>query len=569
MAPRRHQIENQKAAREVLKGVSPIRRVVNLVTPGGGKSAIPPIYAATLIPAMADRICWVVPRDSLRVQAEQAFGAQWLREWLDAMRQVRAAANGVDPSRGSHGYVTTYQAVSANPELHRMEFERFRYILVLDEVHHVEEGGSWHRALQPLVDSAVLVVLLTGTVERGDAGRVPFLDYRETSSGEVPDLSSAPERKIITYSRTDALAEQAILPITFKHLDFGGSWRSADGELRSVESFDAIGMDESSDAVHAALSTDYANDLLDKCAREWKAYSSTRPLGASQLLVVAHSQSAAKRHLERLREVHRLKADVAVSDDGAEAQKRIAAFRARRLDCLVTVGMAYEGLDVPGITHLACLTHIRSKPWVEQMFGRLVRVDRESGLPWSAQQVFAYVPDDPVMREVIEQIRSEQVSVLRREVEESGEAGEGETPKEERRDIIPLSGSMSGERESLLDGEAVSREETERLQAAMEAAGVAGRISVGEFRRAMLLAQAGAPVRRREIQAPTASLIESKSRQWIEATARKHDIAMKWAFGSTNRMLIKHFGKPRDEMTNEELGEVIAYLNRMVEGPRA
>lgn len=568
MAPRRHQIVNRKIALGILDG-EPVRKVVNLVTPGGGKSAIPPIYAATLIPAVADRICWVVPRNSLQVQAEQAFSAQWLREWLDAMRQVRAAGNSPDPSRGTHGYVTTYQAVSAAPDLHLMEFERFRYILVLDEVHHVEEGGSWHRALQPLVDAAVLVVLLTGTVERGDAGRVPFLDYREGGGGELPDLASTPDRKVITYSRTDALAEQAILPITFKHLDFGGSWRSAEGELRSVESFDSVGRDESSDAVHAALSTDYANDLLDKCASDWKAYASTRPLGTCQLLVVAHSQAAAKRHLERLRSGHGLKADVAVSDDGAEAQKRIASFRARRLDCLVTVGMAYEGLDVPGITHLACLTHIRSKPWIEQMFGRLVRVDRGSGLSWAAQQVFAYVPDDPVMREVIEQIRTEQVSALRREREDVGEAGEGEAPKEERKDIVPLSGAMSGERESQLDGEEVSREETERLQEAMEGAGVAGRISVAQFRLAMRLAQSGVPARKREIRPPTPSEDEAKSRQWIEATARKNDLAMGWKFGATNRLLIQEFGKPRDEMTTEELGRVIGFLNRMVEGARA
>ena len=34
---------------------------------------------------------------------------------------------------------------------------------------------------------------------------------------------------------------------------------------------------------------------------------------------------------------------------------------------LVTVAMAYEGLDAPEVAVVAALTHIRSLPWLEQM----------------------------------------------------------------------------------------------------------------------------------------------------------------------------------------------------------
>jgi hypothetical protein len=50
---------------------------------------------------------------------------------------VRAAANEVDPSRGLAGYVTTYQAVAAAPDLHLAEFQRHRTLLVVDELHHL------------------------------------------------------------------------------------------------------------------------------------------------------------------------------------------------------------------------------------------------------------------------------------------------------------------------------------------------------------------------------------------------------------------------------------------------
>ena len=33
----------------------------------------------------------------------------------------------------------------------------------------------------------------------------------------------------------------------------------------------------------------------------------------------------------------------------------------------MTVAMAYEGLDAPEVAVVAALTHIRSRPWLEQM----------------------------------------------------------------------------------------------------------------------------------------------------------------------------------------------------------
>ena len=44
--------------------------ILAAVTPGGGKSLLPVIAAARLIGiGRVERICWVVPRDSLRLQA--------------------------------------------------------------------------------------------------------------------------------------------------------------------------------------------------------------------------------------------------------------------------------------------------------------------------------------------------------------------------------------------------------------------------------------------------------------------------------------------------------------------
>ena len=57
--------------------------------------------------------------------------------------------------------------------------------------------------------------------------------------------------------------------------------------------------------------------------------------------------------------------------------------------------MAYEGLDAPEVAVVAALTHIRSRPWLEQMIARATRVDPNAG-PYEGQQALVFHPDDPL-----------------------------------------------------------------------------------------------------------------------------------------------------------------------------
>ena len=122
------------------------------------------------------------------------------------------------------------------------------------------------------------------------------------------------------------------------------------------------------------LSTGYAEQLLTKCVDNWKSHKKNNH--RSKLLVLAPSITTATQYLEWLQKLG-IKALKATSDESKEAQAAIKRFKkhynygdAKAVDALVTVAMAYEGLDVPAITHVACLTNIRSKPWLEQSSGR-------------------------------------------------------------------------------------------------------------------------------------------------------------------------------------------------------
>src|SRR3954454_15553691 len=128
-----------------------ITDVLAAVTPGGGKSLLPVITGSQLIRAgVVERVCWVVPRDRLRLQAEEAFADPYWRTALNHNLTVRAADNEPDPSRSLAGYVTTHQAIAAAPALHWGEIRRRRTLLVMDELHHPtlsEPAGSEHHAL--------------------------------------------------------------------------------------------------------------------------------------------------------------------------------------------------------------------------------------------------------------------------------------------------------------------------------------------------------------------------------------------------------------------------------------
>jgi len=92
--------------------------------------------------------------------------------------------------------------------------------------------------------------------------------------------------------------------------------------------------------------------------------------------------------------------------------KRFKRHDQEKVDVLVTVAMAYEGLDVPAITHIACLTHIRSRPWIEQMVARACRVDHAAG-PYERLYGYVFCPDDPLLHHCIRKIQQEQRPFLK------------------------------------------------------------------------------------------------------------------------------------------------------------
>ena len=270
--------------------------ILAAVTPGGGKSLLPVIAAARLIEAgKVERICWVVPRDSLRLQAEEAFadpvwrsrarplsfrsrgrqragpqpGPGRVRHHLPGHRGRTGPAPGrtpppSHPARGGRG------ASSAHPRRVRAGCA----ILSGQAPAPSEDASAWSRALLPLLESAALRLLLSGTLERADGRRILWLPYRtgpEAGTQEV-DLE-APGWAVIGYSRAQAVAERAVLPVTFGALDGEASWLQAgrtateDVRLGPHRLSGPYPTETTRPALFTALRTGFARELLQEAFR--------------------------------------------------------------------------------------------------------------------------------------------------------------------------------------------------------------------------------------------------------------------------------------------------------------
>lgn len=404
MTLRRHQADLAAVADGIAQG-SGVRDIFAAVTPGGGKSALPGILADRLIGPVVDRILWVVPRNSLRDQGERDF-PDWSRY------RIRSAGNEVDPCRGTAGYVTTYQAIASDPARHLETVSASRWAVILDEPHHVLEGGAWHRALDSVLQRASVRLFMSGTFSRGDGAPIAHLQY---DGAGRPLFDRIPHTAAVRYSRTDALRESAIVPIRFSYLDGRAEWEDETGARQEAEISSG---DYTAQALFTALRTDYAYELLDEATTAWRGYRrDVYPAG--KFLVVAHDIDQAKLYQAHL---HRRGVDalIATSEDDARARDAIARFKglsAPATDALVTVAMAYEGLSVPAISHVACLTHIRSVPWLEQCFARANRT------ALGKREGFIYGPKDVRFLSAIRAIEAEQVLALNDQAEREDKQG--------------------------------------------------------------------------------------------------------------------------------------------------
>ncbi len=412
MKPRKHQSDAVEIANRIVEGTFSKRVVQAHVTPGGGKTKMASDFARTLLRGgVVARVLWVAPRDNLRGQIARDFAADG-QYALRPVKSDRWPSAGQTSMTGEVGVVTTYQSLAANADYAMKWARKARVLVIFDELHHLAHDGladansgeraGWTTAARQLAGGAAIVLGMSGTLTRNHGGKVALVEY-DANGTPIVDIN---------YTRRDALAEGAVLPIQFKRIDGLASYEHLSRD-HVVEISKAHGKARGRALKTAfAEGSEYRDSAVLGALKEWKAYR-THTGHMSRAIVVADTQSSARHYAALVRREMSLDVTLAISDEDNSA-RRINKFREHPEEShvLVTVGMAHEGLDVPDCTHLVCLTRIRTQPWLEQAFARVTRVDRACRLSYDEQRAFIYAPDDPAMSAVITNLNAEQQSAV-------------------------------------------------------------------------------------------------------------------------------------------------------------
>ena len=154
------------------------RDFLAVATPGAGKTTFALALAADLLGRrVVERVTVVAPTEHLKVQwAEAAARAGIPLDPAYSAGKGKTASDFV-------GIALTYAGVAVNPLALRIRTERFKTLVILDEVHHAGDAMSWGEGVLEAFAPATRRLSLTGTPFRSDVNPIPFVTYAPGADG--------------------------------------------------------------------------------------------------------------------------------------------------------------------------------------------------------------------------------------------------------------------------------------------------------------------------------------------------------------------------------------------------
>ena len=379
------------------------RDFLAVATPGAGKTTFALSVAAELLSRrVVDRITVVAPTEHLKTQ------------WADAAAR---AGIPIDPSyagrkgRTSQDYVgvaVTYAGVAVNPLAHRVRTERFKTLVILDEVHHAGDALSWGEAVREAFEPAQRRLALTGTPFRSDINPIPFVSYAPDADGVSRSVAD------YTYGYAHALADHVVRPVLFMAYSGEMQWRTRAGDEVAARLGEPLTKDLTAQALRTAL--DPAGSWMPSvlAAADMRLTEVRRHVPDAGGLVIASDQESARAYAGLLATISGKKPTLVLSDEKA-ASKRIAAFSGNGDRWMVAVRMVSEGVDVPRLAVGVYATTTATPLYFAQAVGRFVRARRRG------ETASVFLPSVPNLLGFATEMELERDHVLRRKVSDDGD----------------------------------------------------------------------------------------------------------------------------------------------------
>ena len=374
-----------------------------VATPGAGKTTFALTVAAELLSRrVVDRVTVVAPTEHLKTQ------------WAEAAAR---AGIPIDPSysgkkgKTSQDYVgvaVTYAGVAVNPLAHRIRTERFKTLVILDEVHHAGDAMSWGDAVREAFDPAQRRLSLTGTPFRSDINPIPFVSYAPDVDGVGRSLAD------YTYGYAQALADHVVRPVLFMAYSGEMSWRTRAGDEIAARLGEPLTKDLTAQALRTALDPSGAWMPSVLAAADKRLTEVRRHVPDAGAMVIASDQDSARAYAALLTTITGEKPTVVLSDEKA-ASKRIAAFSEGAQRWMVAVRMVSEGVDVPRLAVGVYATRTATPLFFAQAVGRFVRARRRG------ETASVFLPSVPNLLGFASEMEVERDHVLKRKVNDEGD----------------------------------------------------------------------------------------------------------------------------------------------------
>ena len=337
------------------------RDYLAVATPGAGKTTFALTVAAELLGRrVVDRVVVVAPTEHLKLQwAEAAARAGLPIDPYYSAGKGRISSDYV-------GVAVTYAGVGVNPLAMRIRTERFRTLVILDEIHHAGDALSWGEGVREAFEPAVRRLALTGTPFRSDMNPIPFVAYAPGPDGVPRSVAD------YTYGYAQALADHVVRPVLFLAYSGEMQWRTRAGDEVAASLGEPLTKDLTAQALRTAL--DPAGSWIPSVlqAADRRLSEVRRHVPDAGGLVIASDQDSARAYAKLLRQITGEAATVVLSDEKA-ASKRISEFSEADSRWLVAVRMVSEGVDVPRLAVGVYATTTSTPLFFAQAVGRFVR----------------------------------------------------------------------------------------------------------------------------------------------------------------------------------------------------
>ncbi|MFC7505924.1 DEAD/DEAH box helicase [Nocardioides sp. GCM10030258] len=379
------------------------RDYLAVATPGAGKTTFALTVAAELLGRrIVDRLIIVAPTEHLKLQwAEAAARAGLPIDPTYSAGKGKIASDYV-------GVAVTYAGVGVNPLAMRIRAERFKTLVILDEMHHAGDSLSWGEGVREAFEPAARRLALTGTPFRSDVNPIPFVTYQPGEDGVPTSVAD------YTYGYAQALADHVVRPVLFLAYSGEMQWRTRAGDEITASLGEPLTKDMTAHALRTALdpSGSWMPSVL--AAADKRLSEVRRHVPDAGGLVIASDQDSARAYAKLLRAITGEAATVVLSDEKA-ASKKISEFTDNDKRWMVAVRMVSEGVDVPRLAVGVWATTTSTPLFFAQAVGRFVRARTRGEI------ASVFLPSVPNLLTYASELEVERDHVLGRKVNDDGD----------------------------------------------------------------------------------------------------------------------------------------------------